>query len=218
MAHGENNRGFSGYYVNIKNLKKDSEGDPYFLLRDTKTKEEETSQFISGTLEYIRFVDKEWENKKFKEIRIMIADVDVKYLISTRFTHVGRNILNSILKAQDITKDIKINLYTNKNGYKSVGVTQVNLEGKDEWTGVLYTKEETDPLVQSFETENGNVKVYTNLNNKLIEDINTLIVPKLPRSFNEENTDEESEHENSDTNSDTGGAIHPEDVDDGLPF
>ena len=80
-----------------------------------------------------------------------MQDSEGQYILQSAFTWVGRNILNSLASAEKLW-DIKLSLYINKKGFKSVWV-------ENNWEGLRwkYPIEDQMAMVEEVKNKSGEV-------------------------------------------------------------
>lgn len=136
-------------FVTIVWLKKWDDEKLNFLVK--KWDSEEKWNVLTGELEKIELSSYEYEWQKRDTVKITIADVTEKYVISTAFTTIAKSLLNSLASAETFWQ-LELKLYVNKKGYNSIYVANDNT--RLEWK---YTIEELNSKVDKIQKKNGEV-------------------------------------------------------------
>lgn len=84
-----------------------------------------TVSFVSGLLTRADIKENDWEGTKYFTVSLYFKDSaeDEMYLTEWRLGMLSRAVFNSLLNA-DLSKEVKIGLYTSKKGYPSASVRQ----------------------------------------------------------------------------------------------
>lgn len=145
---------------------------------------DETVQDVSGQLHKVEV--REYTprpNEKAQELKIWLKDAQAgeMYAVSCNMNSIGRSIINTILAIEPPYGQLMLRVYNKKDtGYPAVYITH-----NDVRAGWKYTIDELKPhIVESKVRENGVMKVkkdYWDLNQFLINDLNTNVVPKLTK-------------------------------------
>lgn len=203
MAYGSNSSGKTLLFT-FMNLSKDDD-KAYFEVYDPEQRENiDECDFVEGKLIEIKFGDGEFKDKSetYKTVEIILFDEEsnTRYKLKCkfqRFTIVMRNILNRLLTAKSFD-NIYIAYFGNKGEYKNVSV-RCNNEKLD----YMYSYQELDEKVDHIKDKSGKTikNDYSDLDEFLIEKINDIVVPQLPKretkvSRDETKDDSESKGEN----------------------
>ncbi len=178
MAHGTGNddNGKTIFYAKIKGLKKDHTGDPWIGLdqkQGDKYIEVEKGQWISGWLSAAKIGSYEYEGKDVKTFELVLEDGIMKYVFQSSYNNLSRSLINSLLSTTDYGI-LKISVYTNNKGYKSIGV-EMNGE-RIKWKHSL---DEFKAKTKEIKDEEGEViKIsYKELDSWLEEEFKKHIIP-----------------------------------------
>jgi hypothetical protein len=178
MARGttnDSNRNI--FYAKIKGLKKE-EPSPYIEISQKGNDGYvilEPCTFIEGWLSSAKVDSYLWEEKPVRTIELVLEDGIEKYIVQMSYTQLSRSLINSLLGTKDYGK-LKISVYTNKAGYKSIFV-----ENNGEKMAWKHTIEEFKAKTKEIKDEEGEViKVsYKELDNWLEEQFKLHVVPNV---------------------------------------
>lgn len=133
MALGNKNQENTGelYVLKVKTTDENKKplASPVFevLEKNENNKWEitDTTPSVSGVISRVDVKEGEWEGNKFHTVSVLFKDhvENESYLCDFKMNMMNRSIFNSLLNA-DLSKDVKIGLYTSKKGYPSASVRQ----------------------------------------------------------------------------------------------
>lgn len=164
------------FFAKIKGLKKDDPNAPYIEItqkQGDKYMELDKCTFIEGWLSGAKTDSYEYEGKQKKTIELVMEDGIEKYIFQTAYTQLSRSLINSLLGTKDYGR-IKISVYTNKAGFKSIFV-----ENNGEKMSWKYPVAEFQAKAEVITKKSGE-KVstdYTELDNWLEEQFKLHVIP-----------------------------------------
>lgn len=181
MALGSETKRRVLYYLTMKSQNKDKQVDPHFEVSrrnaDGSTDKNLPKEVeVSGKLLKISHREFEFEpssgggKRKGKSVSVHLLDGETEYKIEANInTGMGRDLMNKIISTS-MFGTIVLRLYENKGGFPNLYV-----ENNGESLGWKYQyKEELAPLVDLMvdpsNPEGDKIKVFTKVNNKLLED------------------------------------------------
>lgn len=176
MARGSSNDDRSLFFAKIMGLKKEFTGNPWIEItqkQNDKYVEIDKCSYIEGWLAKAKVDSYEYEGKPKKTIELTIEDNDEKYLFQSSYNQLSRSLINSLLGTPDYGR-IKISVYTNKAGYKSIFV-----ENNGEKMAWKYSVEEMQAKTEKITNKAGEFisNDYSSLDNWLEEQFAAHVVP-----------------------------------------
>ena len=162
----------NAYWIKIRGLKK---GEPEAYFEVKKGEDLQTASYVEGHITKLEASGYEFEGKFRNTFNLTLQDDEGSYILQSAFTNIGRTILNSLAGAEQLG-DIKLSLYINKKGFKSVWV-----ENNGERTEWKYPIDEQMDMVEEVKNKAGEVlqKDYSALEQFYIDTVIPKIANKL---------------------------------------
>ena len=172
------------YFIKIRGLKK-WEDKVYFEV--TKGEEKIEATFIEWNVVSIEPSSYEYEWTVRNTYKLTLEDADWKYTLDTAYTGVWRAILNCLWSAEKLGK-VKISVYINKKGFKSVYV-------ENNWESLKWSVSIDEQKTMIEEIKNKKWEVIQRDYAQLEEHFRDIVIPKVKANIWEAVVKEEVKEE-----------------------